>query len=168
MENGNFINKVEASGIVALDLIDYKTELEIIEFDIKTLLFMEMIVKEKEFRASLSDIDLSMYKEKAVAFVCSVDAIIPPWVYMVLADVFHGNAAYFDFKDAAGVALDLWKKNLTEADLSTYQDKKIVVRARPDIPPALYIMATALLKPLVKTLMYGEIGLPKVIYKKQV
>lgn len=167
MEDEKFINKVEASGIVAIDLIDYKPILEIIEFDIKSLLFMEMIVKEKEFRAALSAIDFSVYKDKAVAFVCSVDAIIPPWVYMALADVFHGKTAYFDFKDTAGLALDLWKKKLTEADLSTYQDKKVVVRARPDIPPALYITATQLLKPLVKTLMYGEIGMPKVIYKKQ-
>lgn len=168
MVNDIFINKVEASGIIALDLIDFKPTMEIVEFDIKSLLFMEMIVKEKEFRASLFNIDLSQYKGKAVALICSVDAIIPSWIYMVLADVFHGNAIYFDFKDKVGVELDLWKKNLVETNLlMSYKHKKVVVRARPDIPPALYITATELLKPLVKTLMYGEIGMPKVIYKKQ-
>lgn len=166
MESSTFVNKVEASGIVALDLINYKPALEIVEFDIKSLLFMEMIVKEKAFRASLSDVDLTLYTGKAVAFICSVDAIIPPWVYMTLADAFYREAVYLDFKDTAGVTLDLWKKNLTGADLSSYRDKKVVVRARPDIPPKLFMVATELLRPLVKTLMYGEIGMPKVIYKK--
>ena len=166
MEDDTFVNKVEASGIMALDLINYKPALEIIEFDIKSLLFMEMIVKEREFRASLSGIDLSLYTGKAVAVICSVDAIIPAWAYMALAAVFHGHTAYLDFKGAPGVALDLWKQNLVAADLSSYRDKKVVVRARPDIPPALYMLATELLKPLVRTLMYGEIGMPKVIYKK--
>ena len=166
MGSGIFVNKVEASGIVALDLINYKPALEVVEFDIKRLLFMEMIVKEMAFRTSLSDVDLTLYAGKAVAFTCSVDAIIPPWVYMTLADTFHRGAVYLDFKDTAGVTLDLWKKNLTDADLSSYRDKKVVVRARPDIPPQLYMVATELLRPLVKTLMYGEIGMPKVIYKK--
>ena len=166
MGNDIFVNKVEASGIVALDLMDYRPTVEVVEFDIKGLLFMEMIVKEKEFKAALSNIDFSPYEGKAVAFVCSADAIIPPWVYTELAVVFQGHAAYVDFNDKAGMELDLWKKNLLAADLSSYEGKKVVVRARPDMPPALYLTAADRLKPMVKTLMYGEVGLPKVIHKK--
>lgn len=167
MTNDVLINKVEASGIIALDLIDFKPQLEITGFDIKDHLFMGQIVKEKEFRASLSRIDFTSFRHKAVGIVCSADAIIPPWVYMALAEKFHSNAAYFDFKDKDAVELDLWKANLTKADLSAYQNQKTVVRARSEIPPALYMLAADRLKPLVTTLMYGEVGMPKVIFKKE-
>lgn len=161
-----FVNKVEASGIIALDLIDYKPTLDIIELDIQELLFMGMIVKEKEFRALLSDIDPRAYEKKAIAFTCSTDAIIPQWTYMALAEYFQEYAAYTDFKDAETLSTELWKHNLITADLSMYKDQKVVVRTRPDIAPTLFMTATTLLKPIVKTLMYGEIGMPKVIYKK--
>ncbi|OBS12856.1 hypothetical protein ATE49_03295 [Elizabethkingia miricola] len=165
MTGNIFINKVEASGIIAFDLIDYKPDIEIIEFDIKDYLYMEMIVKEKEFRNSMSQIDFTYFKGKAVGIVCSADAIIPPWVYMVLAEKFHDNAVYFDFKDITSIEEDLWKENLLKADVSSFTGHKVVVRARPDIPPALYMLATSRLKLLVKVLMYGEIGMPKVIFK---
>lgn len=165
MTTETFVNKVEASGIIAFDLIDFKPKVAIEEFDIKTLLFMEMIIKEKEFRSLISAIDFTSFSNKAVAIYCSVDTIIPSWVYMVLADKFHHHASYFDFKDALSLELDLWKSNIQHADLSVFENKKVVVRARPEIPPALYMLATSLLKPIVKTLMYGEIGMPKIIFK---
>ena len=165
MEN-MFVNKVENSGILALDLIDFKTTLEIIEFDIKTLFYQEMIVKEKEFKAALAALDLKPFMGKTVAFTCSVDAIIPPWVYMALVEKFHADVAYYDFKSVEAIELDLWTQHLKLADLSPYQDQKVVVRARPNIPESLYMLATSRLIPIVKTLMYGEIGMPKVIFKR--
>lgn len=165
MDIGNIINKVEASGIVAIDLIDYKPKIEIVEFDIKDYLYMGLIVKEKEFRASISQINFNDFQGKAVALICSADAIIPPWVYMFLADKFNSHAILIDFKDKNRLELDLWKNNLKQADLSIYKGKKTVVRARPDTAPDLYLIATERLKPIVKVLMYGEIGMPKVILK---
>jgi len=78
MTEENFINKAKASGIIALDLSDYKPTTEIVELDIKDHLFMGMIVKEKEFRESIAAVDFSIYDEKAVGIICSTDAIIPP------------------------------------------------------------------------------------------
>lgn len=167
MTKNIFINKVEASGIIALDLIDYKPSIIVTEFDIKNLLYMNLIVKEKEFRALLSQMDLTPYQGKAIAFICSVDAIIPQWVYMSLAEKFEGVATYIDFKDKESIIVDLWKENLSKTDLSSYNNQKVVVRAREEVAPALYMAAASLLKPIVKTLMYGEIGMPKVIYKQQ-
>ncbi|PUV24785.1 DUF2480 family protein [Sphingobacterium athyrii] len=161
-----FVNKVENSGILALDLIDFKTTLEIIEFDIKALFYQEMIVKEKEFKAALAALELTPFIGKAVAFTCSVDAIIPPWVYMALAEKFHPDVVYYDFKSVETMELELWTQHLKLADLSLYRDQKVVIRARPNMPESLYILATSRLIPIVKTLMYGEIGMPKVIFKR--
>lgn len=164
MEN-NFLNKVDASGIVAIDLLDLKPLEEIEVLDIKDHLYMGLIVKEKEFRESVSSIDCNKFKDKIVAVICSADAILPPWIYMLIAEkIFtHSKSIYFDTPEK--VLENIWLDNLKAADLTFYKDKKVVVRARTEITPALYFSATLLLKPLVKTLMYGEIGVPKVIFK---
>jgi hypothetical protein len=166
MDTQVFVNKASASGIIAFDFLDYKPTTEIVELDIKDHLFMGMIVKEKEFKESISAVDYSVYQNKAVGIICSTDAIIPPWAYMLLMDKLSPYAVYVDLNSAETVLLDLWKRRLIYADLKHFKDQKVVVRASTSHDPALYVLATELLKPLVKSLMYGEIGLPKVIFKK--
>lgn len=164
MEN-NFLNKVDASGIVAIDLLDLKPLEKIEVLDIKDHLFMGLIVKEKEFRESVSSIDFTKFKDKIVAVICSADAILPPWIYMLIAEKIFTHAKNIYFDNPEKVLENIWLDNLKAADLTFYKDKKVVVRARTEITPALYLSATLFLKPLVKTLMYGEIGMPKVIFK---
>lgn len=165
MNTQTFVNKATASGIIAFDFLDYKPTTEIVELDIKNHLFMGMIVKEKEFKESIAAIDYSIYSEKAVGIICSTDAIIPPWAYMLIMEKLSPYAAYVDLNNAETILLDLWKRRLTYADLKCYKDQKVVVRASTTHDPALYLLAAGLLKPLVKSLMYGEVGLPKVIFK---
>ncbi|WP_228457471.1 DUF2480 family protein [Chryseobacterium indologenes] len=166
MNQETFINKAKASGIIALDLLDYKPTTEIVELDIKDHLFMGMIVKEKDFKESIAAVDFSVYKDKAVGIVCSTDAIIPPWAYMLLMEKLSPYTVHVDLNKAENILLDLWKRRLTYADLRCYKNQKVVIRAQASHDPALYLLAAGLLKPLVKTLMYGEIGLPKVIFKQ--
>ncbi|KFF74842.1 hypothetical protein HX13_12670 [Chryseobacterium sp. P1-3] len=162
-----FMNKAEASGIIALDLLDYKPTTEIVELDIRDFLFMGMIVKEKEFKESIARVDFSVYNGKAVGITCSTDAIIPPWVYMFLMEKLSPYTVYVDLNNAETILLDLWKRRLIYADLKHYKNQKVVVRAHSDHHPALYLTAAELLTPMVKSLMYGEIGLPKVIFKQK-
>ncbi|MCE4063568.1 DUF2480 family protein [Chryseobacterium gleum] len=161
-----FINKAKASGIIAFDLSDYKPTTEIVELDIKDHLFMGMIVKEKEFKESIAEVDYSVYDEKAVGIICSTEAIVPPWAYMMIMEKLFPYASYVDLNNAETILLDLWKRRLIYADLKQYRNQKVVVRANAGHDPSLYLLAAGLLKPLVKTLMYGEIGLPKVIFKQ--
>src|SRR5690606_40152768 len=51
----------------------------------KPFLFMEMILKEKDFRASLQQHDWEQYRNKVAGVFCSADAIIPFWAYMLVA-----------------------------------------------------------------------------------
>lgn len=164
MEN-IFLNKVDASGIVAIDLLDFKPLEEIAVLDIKDHLYMGLVVKEKEFRESISSIDFTKFKDKVVAVICSADAILPPWIYMLIAEKIFAYTENIYFDNPEKVLENIWLDNLKSADLTFYKDKKVVVRARTEITPALYLSATLYLKPLVKTLMYGEIGMPKVIFK---
>jgi hypothetical protein len=61
-----FVNKVAESGLISLDLAQYIPSNEIVVFDIKPFLFKELILKEKDFRASLSAIDWSCFENKIV------------------------------------------------------------------------------------------------------
>src|SRR5688572_24574980 len=92
------VNKVANSGLITLDLQEYLPG-EIVSFDLKDFLFMGMILKEKDYREALKNFDWSVYSKKNVAVVCSADAVIPLWAYMVLVtylqpvanEVFVGN-----------------------------------------------------------------------------
>lgn len=166
MTEGDFINKVKASGILTVDLNDFRPKEKSVFFDIKEHLYMGLMLKEKDFKESLAMIDWESFRNKPVAIGCSVDAIIPLWAYMVLADKLDGVTTRVAYTSPDALDLQLWKENIEHADFSYLQDKKVVVKADQQIAPALYLAVTSKLKPMVKSLMYGEAGLPKVICKR--
>src|SRR3954471_18062709 len=79
------VNKVAQSGLITIDLETFYPNGERVLFDIKDLLFQELILKEKDFREFIKNEDWSKYKDKYVALICSADAIVPTWAYMLLA-----------------------------------------------------------------------------------
>jgi len=58
------VNKVAQSGLLTLDLEKYYPQEEIAVFDLKNYLFMELILKEKDYREALKKIDWSIYRDK--------------------------------------------------------------------------------------------------------
>lgn len=149
-----------------MDLIDYQPEQNSVFLDIKDYLYQGMIIREKEFKAAVAETDWEVYRDRPVAISCTEeDTIIPTWVYMSLASQLEGVASYIDYCQPAKLDLSIWNSNIATTDFDHLKDKKVVVRARADMHPSLYLTITEKLKPIVKTLMYGEAGLPKVIWK---
>ncbi|WP_236974072.1 DUF2480 family protein [Membranihabitans maritimus] len=159
-------NKVERSGIIPVNLQDYEPEIKSIFFDIKEGLYMGLMLKEKEFKAFLAEVNWEKYRNMPVAIGCSTDAIIPSWAYMSIAEKLCGIATQIDYTSPGQLDLRLWKERIETTDFNHLEGQKVVVRQNQNIEPQLYLAITNKLKPLVKTLMYGEVGLPKVIYKK--
>jgi hypothetical protein len=96
------VNKVASSGLISLDLEDYFHPGERVQYDLKDNLFMELILKEKDFREFLKNHDWSVYKDKNVSVICSADAIIPTWAYMLLAiylEPFAHMVVFGDYED---------------------------------------------------------------------
>ena len=60
-----FVNKVAESGLVTIDLEDYYPRGDTALFDLKDFLFMGMILKEKDFREQLKNLDWSIYQDKS-------------------------------------------------------------------------------------------------------
>jgi len=76
------INRVANSGIITINLEQYYPTEVMAHFDLREYLFMEMVLKEKDFRAALKAHDWSQYQDQILLIYCSNDAIIPMWAYM--------------------------------------------------------------------------------------
>jgi Protein of unknown function (DUF2480) len=162
------INRVAQSGLITLDLEKFYPEGEIVAFDLKGYLFMEMILKEKDFREALAAHDWTQYEGKYVAVFCSADAIIPVWAYMLVAT--HAASIVKDIIQCTPEALPeiiFWKK-LAAMDISEYQDKRMVIKGCSDrpVPPSAYLEITRRLQPIVKSIMFGEPCSTVPVYKK--
>ncbi len=162
-------NKVAESGIVSLDLEAFHPKGEIVVFDIKDYLFMGLILKEKDFRLALQNLEVEKYRDKYVAVLCTADAIIPMWANMLIASTLSGIAKDVVFGNEQTVINTVFIKNLAKLNVEEYADKRVVVKGCGDvkIPETAYLEITNLLRPVAKTIMYGEPCSTVPIYKKR-
>lgn len=164
------VNKVAESGIITLNLEQFIPQEDAITvFDIKPFLFREMIVREKDFRQALAEHSWEQYIGKYVAVTCSVDAIIPMWAYMLISSALSPFAAYVFAGDAGAMTVQLILKNIEAVDAAEYMDKRVVIKGCGDrsMPESAYLAITSKLKPVVKSLMYGEPCSTVPVYKKK-
>ena len=164
-----FNNKVAESGLLTIDLASLLPSNEIILFDIKPYLFKELILKEKEFRASLLNIDWSIYQDKIVGIVCSTDAIIPMWANMLIVSSLHPYSKAVYFGDENKVREQLLQESISKINTELYIDQRVVVKGCGETPigESAYIAITQKLRPLVKSIMYGEPCSTVPVYKKK-
>ena len=151
-------NKVAESGILTLDLEAYYPNQEIIELDLKPFLFMETILKEKEFREQMNGHNWKQYTDKHVAVFCSVDAILPMWAFMLVASKLTEQSAVVYFGNQEDCFREQYIENIRKINTEPFSDKRVVVKGcgEKTIPEAAYLEITRLLTPVVKSLMYGE------------
>lgn len=163
------VNKVAESGIMTLDLAPYVAGNDVVSFDLKPFLYMEMILKEKDYRAALQTHDWEQYAGKDVAVFCSVDAIIPVWAYMLAASLLQPVCRSVYYGSADELSKMLLVARINTIPLEEYTDKRVVIKGCGDtpIPDAAYLAVTAHLRPVAKSLMYGEPCSTVPIYKKK-
>lgn len=161
------INKVALSPLLSLDLEEYYPKEPVAVFDLKPHLFMELILKEKEFRAALQNYDWAQYQGKIVAVTCSADAIIPVWAYMLVAANLEPIAKEIVFGDEKTALEQQFIKNIDSINTTEFIGKRIVVKGCGDIPIGgfAYMEITKKLRPVVKSIMYGEPCSTVPIYK---
>ncbi len=169
MDDGAIVNKVSESGLMTLDLEDFYPKEEAVLFDMKDYLFMGLILKEKDFREAMKGLDLAPFTGKNIAICCSADAVIPMWAYMLAASYLQPVANEIIFGDKDFLQQSLLLKNISNIDPEEYRDKRVVIKGcgEQPIPESAYISATNLLRPLAKSIMYGEPCSTVPIYKKK-
>ena len=129
-----FVNKVAESGIITLDLEDFYPKDETAVFDMKDHLFMGLILKEKDFREVMKNLDLTPYKDKNIALTCSADAVIPVWAYMLVASYLQPVAKEIIFGDADFLHKTLFLKNIEQINVENYKDQRVVIKGCGELP----------------------------------
>jgi hypothetical protein len=165
----NFVNKVAASGLVTLNLEEYFHQGERVVYDIKDNLFHGLMLREKDFREFIKSHDWSLYTDKNIAIICSADAIVPTWAYMLLATKMKPYANEVVFGSLETLEATLFVRALAKIDISAFANERVVVKGCADIevPTAAYVEITNLLSPVVKSIMYGEPCSTVPIYKRK-
>jgi hypothetical protein len=165
----NIVNKVAQSGLITLDPASFYPQGERVVYDIKDNLFMELILREKDFREFIKAHDWAQYQDKNVAITCTADAVVPAWAYMLLANKMAPYASEIVFGDAQVLETVLFLKGIATLDVEQYRDQRIVIKGCGDIdvPVSAYVELTKKLTPLVKSMMFGEPCSTVPIYKRR-
>ena len=163
------VNKVAQSGLISFDLEKFYPQGERVLIDIKENLWQGIALKEKDFRAFIKENDLSDYQDKYVAIICSEDAIIPTWAYMLMASALNGIAKKVVFGNLENLENEIFIEVINNLDLSEFEDKRVIVKGCSNlpIPTNSYVKLTEKLIPVVKNLMFGEACSSVPLYKKK-
>jgi hypothetical protein len=162
------INKVALSGIITIDLETFYPQGNRVVLDIKEHLFQGLILKEKDFREFVKNEDWSKYTDKYVALICSAEAVVPTWTYMLLAIKLEPYVKKVVFGDLETLETILYIEILNKLNLDEYKDARIVIKGCGNlpVPKAAYVEITRLLIPIAKSVMYGEACSMVPLYKQ--
>ncbi len=170
IEKGNtIVNRVEKSGLITFNLEEYVDKRERVVYDLADNLFQGLILKEKDFRTFIKENDWAQYERKNVAIICSADAIVPSWAYMLLASKMLPYAKAIVFGDMADLERQLIKTALDNIDFTQYQSAKIIIKGCANLAASEYALVelTKKLQPIAASIMFGEPCSTVPIYKAQ-
>jgi hypothetical protein len=152
------INRVANSTLVLFNLEDYYQPGERVLLDLKHRLHEGLILREKDFREYIRTENWAAYAGKHVAVTCSADAIIPVWAYMLVSIALRPHAKTIVVGSLADLETQLYNKTFDALDWTPFKGARVVIKgcARYQLPPSVYAEAASRLRPLAKSIMYGE------------
>lgn len=164
-----FVNKVAESSIITLNLEDYYPKVDVTVFDMKDHLFMGLILKEKDFREVLKTFDTTPFSNKIVALTCSADAVIPMWAYMLVASLLQPLATEIIFGTETFAKEMVLLRNIEQIETPVFNDARVVIKGCGELPigEAAYVAITQKLRPVAKSIMYGEPCSTVPVYKRK-
>lgn len=165
---GEIINRVANSNLIEINLEDYYDKHERVIYDIKDNLFKGFVLKGKDFRTFVKGNDWSTFLNKNVAIICSTDAIVPTWAYILLVMSIEKYANAVIYGSLENLEQYLFQQALSKINLSEFKDAKVIIKGCGNypVPEFAYVEITRLLIPIVSSLMYGEACSAVPIYKK--
>lgn len=154
----NIVNRVAQSGLISFDLADLFPVGERMLYDIKDNLFHGLMLREKDFREFIKEHNWAQYQDKHVAVICSTDAIVPTWAYMLLSNKLSPFAKTVVFGNLEILETVLFDHALASFDIEQFRDQRVVIKGCGDIavPVSAYVDITAKLSGVAKSIMYGE------------
>jgi len=162
------INRVANSKLVVFDLEDYYPQGERILFDIKDWLYEGFVLREKDFREKAKNYNWSQHKNQYLALTCSTDAIVPGWAYMLLVVNLEAFVEKAVIGTLENLETSIYQDIINKIDVDIYKNKSIIIKgcAKKPVPVNAYTMLIKKLKPIAKSLMYGEACSSVPLYKR--
>lgn len=170
METSNtIVNRVAQSGLITYDLATLKSKNDSILLDMKDYLFKELLLREKDFRAFVKEHDWSQYKDKNVAIICSSDAIVPSWAYILIATKLAPYASEFVYGDLDLLETITFRNAIDALDFDQFKDERVIIKGCADthIPESAFIHFSTRLSLVAKNIMYGEACSSVPIFKRK-
>ena len=163
------INRVANSKLKVLDLEQCYPKGQRIVFDIKDWLYEGFVLREKDFRQKIGEHDWSIYQDAYVALCCSTDAIVPDWAYMLLTINLEPYAKDIVFGDLIQLETRIFNTIIENLDLEAYKDAPVIIKgcSNKPIPLNAILEVTKKLKPIAKSIMFGEACSSVPLYKKK-
>jgi len=160
-------NKVSQSGLIQLDLLEYKPK-KVYEIDLAPQLWQGLAIKEKDLRDWIKDTDWSVYTEAYVCVYCSIDAIIPSWVYMLVASALKMVNASVHIGTYNDALISFWLEAVKSIDSESISGQRIVIKGCGDesIPAKIYAGFVNYHQHKIAKIMYGEPCSTVPIYKR--
>ena len=151
-------NKVAESGLINFDLSTLIPKGKRIGIDLKDFLFEGLILKEKDFREKIAALNPQDFEDAYLYIYNSADAIVPLWAYFLITAKLTDVAKKIVFGNREDLEVLLMHNAIQTYDFSEMNGKRVLVKGCTDknIPVNAYIELVEQLKPLVKSLMFGE------------
>jgi hypothetical protein len=161
------INRVANSKLVTINLEDYYPEGKRVLFDIKDWLYEGFVLREKDFRDRVKAFDWTQYKDCYVALTCSSDAIIPAWAFILLSIHLEPFTKKTIIGNLELLETSIYQDILNALDVSAFQNKPLIIKgcSNKPVPQNAFIMLANKLKPVAKSIMYGEACSAVPLYK---
>ena len=162
------INRVANSKLVTIDLEDYYPEGKRVLFDIKDWLYEGLVLREKDFREKVKNFDWSQYQNCYVALTCSTDAIVPAWAFMLLTVNLEPFVEKAVIGDLEALETSIYQDIINGLNTSEFKDKPIIIKgcSNKPVPVNAYTMLINKLKPIARSVMYGEACSSVPLYKR--
>ncbi|OOG78584.1 DUF2480 family protein [Algoriphagus sp. A40] len=164
----DIVNRVASSPILSINMEEFYPQEERVLFDLKPYLFQELILREKDFRLTLKELDWSPYSGKWVAVTCTADAIVPTWAFMLVCTYLESQAKGYVVGGFENLEQHIAEITLAKIDLEDYKDRPVVIKgcSKFPIPLFAYGRLISLLQGQAKSLMFGEPCSTVPLYKK--
>ncbi|GAA0878030.1 DUF2480 family protein [Algoriphagus jejuensis] len=162
------VNRVAASPILSINMEEFYPQEERVLFDLKPFLFQELILREKEFRQALKELDWEIYADKWIAVTCTADAIVPTWAFMLVCTYLEGKGLGYVVGSLENLEQHIAETTLAKIDLTEFENRPVVVKgcSKFPIPLFAYGRLISLLQSRTRSLMFGEPCSTVPLYKR--
>ena len=162
------VNRVAKSPLITFDLEDFYLEGERRSIDMSQWLEQGLILREKDFRIALKNVDFKAYENTYVAINCSTEALLPAWASLLVTTHIQPFAKKVVLGSLQDLERQIFEEIISQLDTTPFVNKPVIIKgcSEKNIPAAAFVSLIQKLQPHAKSLFYGEACSSVPLHKK--